>query len=114
MPSNVSASLFFVSEVAISFYGVVRWAALFRTIAKLKLARSVECSNKPGLARANFLRLFANRPVVPVLGGSDVAGAALADQVRSMGWRARKAVRKGRVSERIVREVLGRAAALLA
>lgn len=52
--------------------------------------------------------------VVPVLGGADVAGAALADQVRSMDWQARKAVRKGRVSERIVREVLGRAAALLA
>jgi mRNA interferase MazF len=51
--------------------------------------------------------------VVPVLGDADVAGAALADQLRSLDWRARRAKRKGRVSERTLREVLGKAAALL-
>jgi mRNA interferase MazF len=51
--------------------------------------------------------------VVPILGDADVAGAALADQLRSLDWRARRAKRKGRVSERTLREVLGKAAALL-
>lgn len=51
--------------------------------------------------------------VVPILGTSDVAGAALADQLRSLDWRVRKAKRKGRVSERTLREVLGKAASLL-
>ena len=51
--------------------------------------------------------------VVPVLGDSDVAGAALADQVRSMDWQARKIVKKGQVAEHTLRDVLGRAAALL-
>jgi mRNA interferase MazF len=51
--------------------------------------------------------------VVPILGNSDVAGAALADQLRTLDWRARKAKKKGRVSDRTLREVLGKAAALL-
>ena len=51
--------------------------------------------------------------VVPILGGSEVAGAVLADQLRSMDWRARAVVKKGKVSERTLHEVLGRAAALL-
>lgn len=51
--------------------------------------------------------------VVPILGARDVAGAALADQLRSLDWRARKAKKKGRVPERTLREVLGKAAALL-
>ncbi len=51
--------------------------------------------------------------VVPILGDSDVAGAALADQVRSMDWRARGATKKGRIAERTLREVLGKATALL-
>lgn len=51
--------------------------------------------------------------VVPILGDVDVAGAALADQLRSLNWRARRAKRKGRVSEQTLREVLGKAAALL-
>lgn len=52
--------------------------------------------------------------VVPILGNDDVAGAALADQPRTLDWRARKAKKKGRVSERTLREVLGKATALLA
>jgi mRNA interferase MazF len=51
--------------------------------------------------------------VVPILGHDDIAGAALADQLRSLDWRARKAKKKGRVSERTMREVLGKATALL-
>jgi mRNA interferase MazF len=51
--------------------------------------------------------------VVPILGGSEVAGAALADQLRTLDWRARKAKKKGRVSESTLRAVLGKAAALL-
>ncbi len=51
--------------------------------------------------------------VVPILGDSDIAGAALADQVRSIDWQARKAKKKGRIPEKTLREVLGRAVALL-
>lgn len=51
--------------------------------------------------------------VVPVLGSDDVGGAALADQLRSLDWRARKARKKGRVPERVLHEVLGKAIALL-
>jgi mRNA interferase MazF len=51
--------------------------------------------------------------VVPILGNDDVAGAALADQLRTLDWRARKAKKKGRASERTIREVLGKASALL-
>lgn len=51
--------------------------------------------------------------VVPILGNDDVAGAALADQLRSLDWRARRAKKKGRIPERTLREVLGKAAALL-
>jgi mRNA interferase MazF len=51
--------------------------------------------------------------VVPILGGGDIAGAALADQLRSLDWRVRKAKKKGRVPERTLRKMLGKAAALL-
>jgi mRNA interferase MazF len=51
--------------------------------------------------------------VVPILGDADIAGAALADQLRSLDWRVRRAKRKGRVSDRVLREVLGKASALL-
>ena len=51
--------------------------------------------------------------VVPILGDSNVAGAALADQLRSLDWQARNIVKKGQVAERALRDVLGRAAALL-
>ena len=51
--------------------------------------------------------------VVPVLGSDDVGGAALADQLRSLDWRARKARKKGRAPERVLNEVLGKAIALL-
>lgn len=52
--------------------------------------------------------------VVPILGDPDVAGAVLADQMRSLDWRARRARKKGTVSERTLREVLAKAGALLA
>lgn len=51
--------------------------------------------------------------VVPILGTDDVGGAALADQLRSLDWRARKARKKGCVPARVIEEVLGKAIALL-
>jgi mRNA interferase MazF len=51
--------------------------------------------------------------VVPILGSPDVGGVALADQLRTLDWRARKTRKKGRVSERSLGEVLGKAIALL-
>lgn len=51
--------------------------------------------------------------VVPILGNPEVAGAVLADQLRSLDWRARRAKKKGRVSLHTLREVLGKASALL-
>jgi mRNA interferase MazF len=51
--------------------------------------------------------------VVSILGSPDVAGAVLSDQLRSLDWRARRAKKKGRVSEQTLAEVLGKAAALL-
>jgi mRNA interferase MazF len=51
--------------------------------------------------------------VVPILGNPDIAGAALADQLRTLDWRARKAKKKGRVSAQTLAEVLGKAGALL-
>ncbi len=51
--------------------------------------------------------------VVPILGNPDVAGAALADQLRTLDWRARGATKKGRVSEQTLAQVLAKASALL-
>lgn len=51
--------------------------------------------------------------VVPILGSGDVGGAALADQLRTLDWRGRRVKKKARVPERTLREVLGKAAALL-
>lgn len=52
--------------------------------------------------------------VVPILNSPDIAGAALADPLRSLDWRARRAKKRGRVSGQTLAEVLGKAAALLA
>ena len=46
--------------------------------------------------------------------GLKVAGVALADQVKCLDWRARKATRICVVPERIVGEVIARLSALLA
>jgi mRNA interferase MazF len=51
--------------------------------------------------------------VVPILGTGEVAGVALADQLRSLDCRARKARKKGRVPERTLHDVLGKVAGLL-
>lgn len=51
--------------------------------------------------------------VVPILGHPDVAGAALADQLRTLDWKARRARKKGSVSPQTVAEVLAKASALL-
>jgi mRNA interferase MazF len=51
--------------------------------------------------------------VVPILGNPDVAGAALADQLRTLDWRARGAKKKGRIAEKTLVEVLAKASTLL-
>lgn len=50
---------------------------------------------------------------VPLPAGFPVAGVVGADQVKSLDWRARKAVRIGNVSEEVVAQVLQRLQALL-
>ncbi|WP_093256924.1 endoribonuclease MazF [Rubrimonas cliftonensis] len=51
-------------------------------------------------------------PFEVVLDG-EPPSVALADQVRSLDWRARRAERKGTVSARALAEIRGKAAALL-
>ncbi len=51
---------------------------------------------------------------VPLPAGSPVSGVVVADQVKSLGWRARKAARIGAVSEQVVAQVLQRLQTLLA
>jgi mRNA interferase MazF len=48
---------------------------------------------------------------VDVLGGQ--SGVVLADQVKSVDWKARRAQRKGRASDAVVADVLARIQALL-
>lgn len=50
---------------------------------------------------------------VPVTGDAGIAGAILADQVKSLDWRVRQAKLKGRVSPETIAMVLARARALL-
>lgn len=50
---------------------------------------------------------------VSVRGNAEVRGVILADQVKSLDWRARKARHKGRVSDEELAETLGKIAALL-
>jgi len=50
---------------------------------------------------------------VPILGHPDIAGVVLADQVKNLDWRSRRVTKKGRASERIVLETLGKLRALL-
>jgi len=45
--------------------------------------------------------------------GSKLAGVILADQLRSLDWRARRAERAGRAPREVMSEVLARLAALL-
>jgi mRNA interferase MazF len=47
-------------------------------------------------------------------GGSEIEGIILADQVRSLDWRARRAEFSSRLPAGIVSEVLGKIQALLA
>jgi len=45
--------------------------------------------------------------------GLDVGGAVLADQMKSLDWRARKAVRIGVLPPAVIREVLQKATLLV-
>ncbi len=51
---------------------------------------------------------------VPLPEGLETAGVVLADQVKSLDWRARRASLAGRVPRPTVREVLGKLGTLLA
>ena len=44
---------------------------------------------------------------------SDVQGAVLADQIKCLDWRARKAKKKGRASPQVVRDTLNKLGTLL-
>ncbi len=50
---------------------------------------------------------------VVLTGDSDVKGAVLADQVKCLDWRARKAKKKGRATPQVVRDTLNKLSALL-
>lgn len=50
---------------------------------------------------------------VAVEGEGGVAGVILADQIKSLDWRARQARRKGRATPEVVKRALARAMALL-
>jgi mRNA interferase MazF len=50
---------------------------------------------------------------VALEGSSTLAGVVLADQIRSLDWKARKAERIGRVAEQITARVIARACTLL-
>jgi mRNA interferase MazF len=45
--------------------------------------------------------------------GAKVSGAILADQVKSLDWRVRKAARFDAVSPKVLEEVIGRVEALM-
>lgn len=50
---------------------------------------------------------------VPVLGDPGISGAVLADHVKSVDWKARRAKKKGQLSPPVVRQVLGKLHALI-
>jgi mRNA interferase MazF len=50
---------------------------------------------------------------VPLPPGLPLAGVVLADQVKSLDWRARRAERAGHLPDEAVREVIGKLSALL-
>lgn len=50
---------------------------------------------------------------VGMQGVRSVTGVALADQIKSLDWRARRAERKGRVTKPVLAEALAKARALL-
>lgn len=52
-------------------------------------------------------------PFEVALGGDGTTGVALADQMRSLDWRTRRAERKGRVSATVVADIKAKIKALL-
>ena len=50
---------------------------------------------------------------VVIRGNRNVSGAILSDQIKNLDWRARKARRKGRVTDGELAETLGKIRALL-
>jgi len=50
---------------------------------------------------------------VAIPAGFEVSGAALADQLKSLDWRARKATRMGSLPTSVMREVLHKALLLV-
>jgi mRNA interferase MazF len=51
---------------------------------------------------------------VSLPGGGKVSGVVLADQIKSLDWRARQAELAGRVTQEVVREVLQKLGTLIA
>jgi mRNA interferase MazF len=52
-------------------------------------------------------------PFEVLLSGTDVSGAALADQVKNLDWRSRQARYKGKISMAEIHEIKAKLAALL-
>ena len=50
---------------------------------------------------------------VSMLGNPDVAGVVLADHVKSVDWKSRRAKKKGEASARVVQQVIGKLQTLL-
>jgi mRNA interferase MazF len=50
---------------------------------------------------------------VPMLGDPEVAGVVLADHVKSVDWKSRRARKKGKAPPRVVQQVIGKLQALL-
>jgi mRNA interferase MazF len=50
---------------------------------------------------------------VALAGEQDLAGVVLADQVKSLDWRARRATKRGKAQLAVVTETLGKLRALL-
>jgi len=50
---------------------------------------------------------------VPVPGSAKIKGVILADQIKSLDWKVRKAARIGKVSKAVLEEVMGKITAIL-
>jgi mRNA interferase MazF len=50
---------------------------------------------------------------VPIIGDPGIAGVVLADHVKSVDWKARRAKKKGRAPQTVVQQVLGKLHALI-
>jgi len=73
------------------------------------------CNHKTGLlVCVPITNHIKGYPFEVVLSGTDVSGAALADQIKSLDWRSRQAQYKSKISGQEMRDIKAKIAALLA